>query len=221
MNLVESNFGPSFFCFQYKQKSKMDSTKFKNALTDPGLRPRAQQFHLPIQTSDEKAPNVVSSTSHVPKLWRSDSGLLFDATEPRGMGIFSPESLRKTGGRLENNWRKIAPFGDTEPKRHQKTVRYGFLNMQSQFVSHAHPSSSLAYKQASKMDTLTGPVLEHEPSNWNGMIFPNRLSSHVQSVFLRAILRRRYYRATSMRRGKPLYFEAMLLDPDVGRREHI
>ena len=30
-----------------------------------------------------------------------------------------------------------------------------------------------------------------------------------------------YYRGTSMCSRKPLYFEAMFLDPDVGRREHI
>ena len=39
-------------------------------LTVPFLGPRAKPFHLPIQASDEKAPNVLPTMSHVPKLWR-------------------------------------------------------------------------------------------------------------------------------------------------------
>ena len=72
------------------------------------LGPRAQQFHLSIQTSDEKAPNVLPTTSHVPKLWRSRTVDCF----------LMPHSPRYWGGTLvgRQNCRSF-----WSKKRHYKT----------------------------------------------------------------------------------------------------
>ena len=52
-------------------------------LTGPFLGPRAKPCHLPIQTSDAKAPNVLPHHVTCSKTMEaSDSGLLSDATEP-------------------------------------------------------------------------------------------------------------------------------------------
>ena len=126
MNLVGSTFGPCFYLFSIQTGAENGPYQVQKwaPLTGPFLGPRAKQFHLPIQTSDEKAPNVLPTTSHVPKLWRPRTmdcflmpqspryGVIFQnrlssnaqpvflrAILRKRYNTFFVESLRKTGGR--------------------------------------------------------------------------------------------------------------------------